>query len=156
MFQLLPLSKIQTSTVDMPAIGALLLTLSPHTDTLSKYNMMNLVEQDKSVIQNLLHAWHKKKYIQCPTCKACIFHFDGTHYFSTLLVKYVIVLIHHPSCPSAIGNCGKSLFFCLSCGGQSSHTFRRLQDRGCKCVKSTAKQIGALLKRINQRIVGWQ
>ena len=42
MLQLLPLSKIQTSTVDMPALtalapqlgaGPLLLTLSPHTDT---------------------------------------------------------------------------------------------------------------------------
>jgi hypothetical protein len=44
------------------------------------------------------------------------------------------VLIHHSPCPSSIGNCGKGLFFCLSCGGQSSHTSGRLLDRGCKCV----------------------
>ena len=44
------------------------------------------------------------------------------------------MLIHHSPCPFSIGNCGKGLFFCLSFGGQSSHTFGRLQDRGCKCV----------------------
>jgi hypothetical protein len=47
------------------------------------------------------------------------------------------VLIHHSPCPSSIGNCGKGLFFCLSCGSQSSHTFGRLLDRGCKCVGVT-------------------
>ncbi len=59
------------------------------------------------------------------------------------------MLIHHTPCPSSIGNCGKGLFFCLSCGSQSSHTFGRLQDRGCKCVgvkKNTAK------KSLNQQI----
>ena len=44
------------------------------------------------------------------------------------------MLIHHSPCPSSIGKCGKGLFFCLSCGGQSSYTFGRLLDRGCKCV----------------------
>jgi hypothetical protein len=43
------------------------------------------------------------------------------------------VLIHHSPCLSSIGNCGKGLFFCLSCDGQSSHTIWRLRDRGCKC-----------------------
>ncbi len=28
-------------------------------------------------------------------------------------------------------------WFCLSCGSQSSHTFGRLLDRGCKCVGVT-------------------
>ena len=77
---------------------------------------------------------HKKKHIKCPTCKTCLFQYDGTPHFSSVWVKYEIVLIHHSPCPSAIGNCGKGLFFCLSCGGRSSHTFGRLQDRGCKCV----------------------
>jgi hypothetical protein len=44
------------------------------------------------------------------------------------------VIIHHSPCPSSIGNCGKSLFFCLSSDGQISHTSGRLLDRGCKCV----------------------
>ena len=44
------------------------------------------------------------------------------------------MLIHHSPCPSSIVNCGKGLFFCLTCGGQSSHTFGRQQDRGRKCV----------------------
>jgi hypothetical protein len=95
---------------------------------------MNVVEHDKSVMQNLLHAWHKKKNIKCPTCKTCLFHFNGTPYLSSLQIKYKIVLIYHSPCPSSIGNCGKGLFFCLSCGGQSSHTLGRLQDRGCACV----------------------
>jgi hypothetical protein len=44
------------------------------------------------------------------------------------------VLIHQSPCPSSIGNCGKGLLSCLSCGAQSSNTSERLQDRGCKCV----------------------
>ncbi len=96
---------------------------------------MDEVQQDKSVLQNLLKAWHKKKNIRCPTCKASLFHFDETPYFSSVFIKYEIVLIHHSPCPSSIGNCGRGLFFCLSCGGQSSHTLGRLQDRGCKCVE---------------------
>ena len=94
---------------------------------------MDEVQQDKSV--NLLKTWHKKKNIRCPTCKASLFHFDGTPYFSLARIKYEIVLIHHSPCPLPIGNIGRGLFFCLSCGGQSSHTLGRLQDRGCKCVE---------------------
>ena len=96
---------------------------------------MDEVQQDKSVIQNLLKAWHKKKNIRCPTCKASLFHFDRTPYFSSVHIKYKIILIHHSPCPLSIGNCGRGLFYCLSCGGQSSHTLGRLQDRGCKCVE---------------------
>ena len=110
---------------------------------------MNVVQPDKSVISNLLYAWHKKKSIKCPTCKTCVFQYDGTAYLSSVRVKYEIVLIHHSPCPSSIGNCGKGLFFCLSCGDQSSHTFGRLLDRGCKCVgviKNKDK------KRLNQQI----
>jgi hypothetical protein len=82
---------------------------------LSPTHRMNVVEKDKSVIRDLLHAWHKKKNIKCPTCKTktCVFQYDGTPYFSSVLVKYEIVLIHHSPCPSSIGNCGKGLFFCL-------------------------------------------
>ena len=39
-----------------------------------------------------------------------------------------------------MGNCRKGLFFCLSCGAQISHTFNRLQDRGCKCVGVNKKK----------------
>ena len=94
---------------------------------------MDEVQQDESV--NLLKTWHKKKNIRCPTCKASLFHFDGAPYFSLSRIKYEIVLIHHSPCPMSIGNIGRGLFFCLSCGGQSSHTLGRLQDRGCKCVE---------------------
>jgi uncharacterized Zn finger protein (UPF0148 family) len=99
---------------------------------------MDELQQDKSGIQHLLKAWHKKKNIKCPSCKASLFHIDGTPCFSSARVKYAIVLIHHSPCPLSIGNCGKGLFFCLSCGGQSSHTLGRLQDRGCKCVEVNA------------------
>jgi hypothetical protein len=95
---------------------------------------MNAIQQDESVTHDLLHAWHKKKNIKCPTCKTCVFHFDGTPDFSFVRVKYEIELIHHSPCPSSVGKCGKGLFFCLSCGAQSSPTFGRIQDRGCKCV----------------------
>ena len=110
---------------------------------------MNVVQPDKSVISNLLYAWHKKKSIKCPTCKTCVFQYDGTAYLSSVRVKYEIVLIHHSPCPSSIGNCGKGLFFCLSCGGQSSHTFGRLLDRGCKCVGVTKNKDK---KSLNQQI----
>jgi hypothetical protein len=75
-----------------------------------------------------------EKNIKCPTCKTCAFQYDGTPYFSSVQVKHEIVLIHHSPCPSFIGNCSKGIFFSLSCGSQSLHTFRRLQDRGCQCV----------------------
>ena len=101
-------------------------------------NAMDELQQDKSGIQHLLKAWHKKKNIKCPSCKASLFHIDGTSCFSSARVKYEIVLIHHSPCPLSIGNCGKGLFFCLSCGGQSLHTLGRLQDRGCKCVEVNA------------------
>ena len=101
-------------------------------------NAMDELQQDKSGIQHLLKAWHKKKNIKCPSCKASLFRIDGTPCFSSARVKYEIVLIHHSPCPLSIGNCGKGLFFCLSCGGQSSHTLGRLQDRGCKCVEVNA------------------
>ena len=99
------------------------------------HNKMNVLEQDKSVIQNMLHSWHKKTNIKCPTCKSSLFLFDGTPYFSSVRIINEIVQIHHSTCLSSIGNCGKALFFCLSCGSQSSHTSGRLQDRGCKCVR---------------------
>jgi hypothetical protein len=110
---------------------------------------MNVVNPDKSVIRDLLYAWHKKKNIKCPTCKTCVFQYDGTPDFSSVQVKYEIVLIHHSPCPSSVGNCGKGLFFCLSCGGQSSHTFGRLLDRGCKCVGVTKNKDK---KSLNQQI----
>ena len=72
--------------------------------------------------------------MKCPTCKTCVFQYDRTAYLSSVRVKYEIVFIHHSPCSSSIENCGKGLFFCLSCGSQSSHTFGRLLDRGCKCV----------------------
>jgi hypothetical protein len=108
---------------------------------------MNVVQQDESVTHDLLHAWHKKKNIKCPTCKTCVFQFDGTPDFSSVRVKYEIVLIHHSPCPSSVGNCGKGLFFCLSCGSQSSHTFGRLRDRGCKCVGVDKNKVKKSLNR---------
>ena len=75
---------------------------------------MNVVEQDKSVTQDLLHAWHRKKNIKCPNRKTCVFQYDGTPYFSSVRVKYEIVLIHHSPCPSSVGNYGKGLFFVYS------------------------------------------
>ena len=110
---------------------------------------MNVFQPDNSVIRDLLYAWHKKKSIKCPTCRICVFQYDGTAYLSSVRVKYEIVLIHHSPCPSSIGNCGKGLFFCLSCGGQSSHTFGRLLDRGCKCVGVTKNKNK---KSLNQQI----
>jgi len=76
----------------------------------------------------------RRKISSAPTCKTRVFQYDRTPDFSSVQVKYEIVLILHSPCPSSIGNCGKGLFFCLSCGRQSSHTFGRLLDRGCKCV----------------------
>ena len=94
---------------------------------------MNSEEQNK--IQIRLHSWHKKKNIKCPSCKSSLFHFDGRPYFSSAHIVNEIVVLQHSPCPSSIGNCGKALFFCLSCGSQSSHTSGRLQDKGCKCVR---------------------
>ena len=94
---------------------------------------MNSEEQNE--IQNRLFSWHKKKNIKCPSCKSPLFHFDGRPYFSSAHIVNEIVVLHHSPCPSSIGNCGKALFFCLSCGSQSSHTSGRLQDKGCKCVR---------------------
>ena len=82
-----------------------------------------------------MHSWHKKKNILYPTCKAYLFHFDGTPCFSSVCIINEIVQIHHSPCQSSIGNCGKALYFCLSCGGQSPHMLGRLQDRGSKCVR---------------------
>ena len=96
-----------------------------------KYKM-NSEEQNE--IQNWLHSWHKKKNIKCPSCKSPLFHFDGRPYFSSAHIVNESVVLHHSPCTSSIGNCGKVLFFCLSCGSQSSHTSGRLQDKGCKCV----------------------
>ena len=62
---------------------------------ITKKHKMNVVEQDKSGIQNLLHSWHKKKTIKCPTCKETLFHFDGTPHFSSVCVINEIT----------IGNC---------------------------------------------------
>lgn len=97
-----------------------------------KYKM-NSEEQNE--IQNRLFSWHKKKNIKCPSCKSPLFHFDGRPYFSSAHIVNEIVVLHHSPCTSSIGNCGKALFFCLSCGSQSSHTSGRLQDKGCKCVR---------------------
>ena len=94
---------------------------------------MNSEEQNE--IQNRLFSWHKKKNIKCPSCKSPLFHFDGRPYFSSAHIVNEIVVLHHSPCTSSIGNCGKALFFCLSCGSQSSHTSGRLQDKGCKCVR---------------------
>ena len=117
---------------------------------------MNVVECDKSGIQNLLHSWHKKKNIKCPTCKASIFLFDGiTPCFSSVRIINEIVQIHHSPCQSSIGNCGKALFFCLSCGSQSSHTLGRLQDRGCKCVGVYNNKSKKSHSKKQQRNVWW-
>jgi len=112
--------------------------ISPASQQTHIHNAMDKLQQDKSGIQHLLKAWHKKKNIKCPSCKASLFCIDGTSCFSSARVKYEIVLIHHSPCPLSIGNCGRGLFFCLSCGGQSSHTLGRLQDRGCKCIEVNA------------------
>ncbi len=58
---------------------------------------MNVVQPDKSVMRDPLCAWHKKKHIKCPTCKTCVFQYDGTPDFSSVQVNYEIVLIitHH-------------------------------------------------------------
>ena len=96
-----------------------------------KYKM-NSEEQNE--IQNRLFSWHKKKNIKCPSCKSPLFHSDGRPYFSSAHIVNEIVVLHHSPCTSSIGNCGKALFFCLSCGSQSSHMSGRLQDKGCKCT----------------------
>ena len=93
------------------------------------YNM-NFNEQDN--IQNQLQSLNQKKNIQCPGYKSSLFHFDGMPFFSSVRIINDIVLIHHSQCQSSIGMCGKALYFCLSCGSQSSHTSGRLQDTGCK------------------------
>ena len=49
---------------------------------------MDKVQQDTSGIQHLLKAWHKMKNIKCPTCKASLFHIDGTP-FSRLPELYM-------------------------------------------------------------------
>ena len=105
---------------------------------------MNFDEQD--TIQNQLQSWHEKKNIKCPSCKSCLFHFDRMPFFSSVRVINDILLIHHSPCQSSIGKCGKALYFCLSCGSQSSHTSGRLRDKGCmarKCpsVKKPSKNI---------------
>ena len=56
---------------------------------------MNVVQLDKSVIRDLLYAWHKKKNIKCPTCKTCVFQYYGTPHSTSVQVKYEIVLITH-------------------------------------------------------------
>ena len=94
---------------------------------------MDVVDQGISGKQNQLYCWNKKKIIKFPTCKESIFQFDGSPQFSSVPVTNEIVQIHHMPCPSSIGNCGKAIFFCLSCGSHSSHTLGRLKDRGCKC-----------------------
>ncbi len=122
---------------------------------------MNFNEQDK--IQNQLQSWHQKKSIKCPSCKSSLFHFDRTPFFSFVHIINDIVLIHHSPCQSSIGKCGKALYFCLSCGSQSSHTSRRLRDKGCKVRKcpsvkkpskniaeSTEDDVGCVLNRTYQ------
>jgi hypothetical protein len=94
---------------------------------------MDVVDQGISGKQNQLYCWNKKKINKCPTCKESIFQFDGSPQFSSVPVTNEIVQIHHMPCPSSIGNCGKAIFFCLSCGSHSSQTLGRLKDRGCKC-----------------------
>ena len=53
---------------------------------LIKKHKMNDVKKDKYWIQNLLYCWHKKKNTKCASCKASVFHFDGTPYFSSVLI----------------------------------------------------------------------
>ena len=125
---------------------------------------MNFDEQDK--IQNQLQYWHQKKNIKCPSCKSSLFHLDRTPFFSSALIINDIVLIHHSPCHSSIGKCGKALYFCLSCGSQSSHTSGRLRDKGCKVrkcpsVKKPSKNIaesreydvGCVLNNTNQSAI---
>ena len=125
---------------------------------------MNFDEQDN--IQNQLQSWHRKKNIKCPSCKSSLFHFDGMPFFSSVRIINDIVLIHHSPCQSSIGKCGKALYFCLSCGSQSSHTSGRLRDKGCKVrkcpsVKKPSKNIaesreddvGCVLNNTNQSAI---
>ena len=83
---------------------------------------MDVVYQGISGKQNQLYCWDKKKNIECPTCKESIFQFDESLQFSSVPVTNEIVQSHHKPCPSSVGNCGKAIFFCLSCGSHSSHT----------------------------------
>jgi hypothetical protein len=107
-------------------------SLQPQCQHSLKYkNEFGGVEQDTTSFTLL----HKKKNIKRPSCKSSLFHFDGRPFFSSAHIVNEIVVLHHSPCPSSIGNCGKALFFCLSCGSQSSHTSGRLQDKGCKCVR---------------------
>ena len=121
------------TTPSIPLSSCILLATHCH-----KYKM-NSEEQNE--IQNRLFSWHKKKNIKCPSCKSPLFHSDRRPYFSSAHVVNKIVVLHHSPCTSSIGNCGKALFFCLSCGSQSSHTSGRLQDKGCKCVRRSDKII---------------
>ena len=108
---------------------------------------MNVVQPDNSVIRDLLYAWHKKKSIKCPTCKTCVFQYDGTPDFSSVRVKYEIVLIHHSPCPSSVGNCGKGLFFCLFCfdcvGGL--YCVIRFLKANCQGILTDCRKIVSML-----------
>ena len=86
----------------------------------------------RSKIKIKIPVLYKQDYSVRPSS---LFHFDGMPFFSSVRIINDIVLIHHSPCQSSIGKCGKALYFCLSCGSQSSHTSGRLQDKGCKARK---------------------
>ena len=117
-------------------------------------NQMNVLEQDKSVIQNILHSWHKKRNIKCPTCKSSLFLFDGTPYFSSVRIINEMYKFITPLARLLLETAERLSSFACPVGVKVHIRQGDYKIEDANVSESTAtKRKRALLKRTQQRRV---